>query len=240
MSSMTSLSAGKPIIATSASLGTSPHAGNPGNFAPSTESVNLLLLPRADRKQLGQGPEFEVFVGNVSLGKIHKKVWMAASTKASTLLNSNSDIRLPKDTNIMVVEELIGFIENIATKDYVRRFRIPIAPGLGITICRTATVLGVDHYVRHLEANYRHFITRTQVTPELMALVENKATAADRFLGYVADRLAYQIRNYDNLHENWTAVTGFPMLYAKVQELAGSWVAAQCAWKAARQAETKE
>jgi hypothetical protein len=68
-----------------------------------------------------------------------------------------------------------------------------------------------------------------------MALVEDKATAEDRFLGYVADRLADQIRKCDNLHEDWIAVTGFPMLYAKVQELAGSWVAAQCAWKAANE-----
>jgi hypothetical protein len=60
--------------------------------------VNIYDLSPMDRKALGESAVIKIFAGTRFIMHVPKKLFVATSMKATTLLNDQGDIRLAEDT----------------------------------------------------------------------------------------------------------------------------------------------
>jgi hypothetical protein len=147
---------------------------------------------------------------------------MATSTKASTFLQG-TELRFPEGTEKFAIELLIAWLKSTTLPITVKKFPIPLQLAQAITICRTATLIGLDRYTEHIVQFYRHIINRKGVTDEMLTLVEAQATPDDPFVYFVADRLAYKIRHGLLTDHQISGVAAYPMINARLQGILASW-----------------
>ncbi|KAF2655168.1 hypothetical protein K491DRAFT_679127 [Lophiostoma macrostomum CBS 122681] len=180
--------------------------------------VDVVELSAIDRKVLGQGSKIRVFEGEKLVAELPRRLFCAASTKASELLDGTSDVILPIGTGQLDIAELLDWLRSITMRNHIDRFhsRRDMARDLGI--CKAARALGMDPYVSHIHRHYWHWI-KTRIPNGGEAAIIESLGADDPFINCLGSRFAHLLRRNEVPNEKgfreW--IVQFPNVCAKMQ-----------------------
>jgi hypothetical protein len=219
-----------------------PAASTPSHVE--TESFDMLHLSPVQRKLLGQGGPIKVILKDKVVIGIQRDLFKAASSKASTLIDSKNPVHLSDACDEDSVNHIINWVNSTTVKNRIRELRLQRDPTKAMRFYHVAKELGMVKYIENTMHFHKSMIMKLIPNQEELATVEDLATGVDdRFVQMMASRIAYLVRHHE-LPEGYDymgMVATFPKIDEAVHTTNASWEQRQAAKQEAkaRRAERK-
>jgi hypothetical protein len=159
------------------------------------------------------------------------RLLVAASTKGTTIINSNNEVHIPATCSREGAVHLLKWIDASTRYNQMRPFRYVHPLGDMIQLYHTAQELGMTAYLHGNLNWHRRAIMKGVPSQEDLQTVESLAatTAGERFVRIMADRIAFLVRHgqLPTGVDYMGMLAGFPTVHAAYLEWNKDWIAAQ-------------
>ncbi|KAF2249239.1 hypothetical protein BU26DRAFT_594988 [Trematosphaeria pertusa] len=130
-----------------------PSKRNKNTNAQDQQLPDIRTMSGGDREWLTKGKPVRIFKGDSApIADVAHRLLFATSTKAQELVNSNDEVHLPADVDKQSVLALIAELDRIIASKNRPTGRLASKKNAykDLSICGTATLLGLDLYTSHL------------------------------------------------------------------------------------------